>query len=138
MKKLYILLLISTIALSFSSCNKELSSTKPDLITSRLVNKNWYLDYSITGFVTKKFVGQPTYLITFLDDGSTKDSDGVSGYFTIIDNNGKYELYVRARTVNGNNFTFKHLIESVGDEKMVLSFTEDGQTVKTSLYFTSK
>lgn len=123
---------------SLSSCNKELASTKSDLIQSKLVNKTWYLDHSITGTITKSFVGQTTYFITFLSDGTTNDSDGLAGNFSIVNNNGKYELSVKTKTINGNNFNYTHLIESVGDEKMIQSFTADGQTVKTSLYFTSK
>jgi hypothetical protein len=138
MKKLYILLLISTIALSLSSCNKEVSNTKSDLIQARLVNKTWYLDYSITGSVTKTFVGQSTYFITFLSDGSTKDSDGLTGNFSIVNNNGKFDLFVNTKTINGNNFSYTHLIESVGDVKMIQSYTALGQSAKTSLYFTSK
>jgi len=138
MKNIYILLLISTIAFSLSSCNKEVANTKTDLIQSNLVNKTWYLDYSITGAVTKSFVGQSTYFITFLNDGTTKDSDGLTGNFSIVNNNGKYELSVIAKTINGNNFNYTHLIESVGDVKMIQSYTADGQTVKTILYFTSK
>lgn len=138
MKKLYILLIISSIALSLSSCNKELANTKTDLIQSKLVNKTWYLDYTITGSVTKTFVGQSTYFITFLNDGATKDSDGLIGTFSVINNNGKFELIVKSKTINGNNFDYTHLVESVGDEKMVQSYTAEGQKVKTSLYFTSK
>lgn len=138
MKKLYILLLISTIALSLSSCNKEVSTTKSDLIQASLVNKTWYLDYSITGSVTKTFVGQSTYFITFLSDGSTKDSDGLTGNFSIVNNNGKFDLFVNTKTINGNNFSYTHLIESVGDVKMIQSYTALGQTAKTTLYFTSK
>lgn len=138
MKKLYILIVIATISFSLSSCNKEVANTKTDLIQSRLVNKTWYLDHSITGTVTKSFVGQTTYFITFLSDGTTNDSDGLTGNFSIVNNNGKYELSVKTKTINGNNFNYTHLIESVGAEKMILSYTADGQTVKTSLYFTSK
>ena len=138
MKKLYILIVIATISFSLSSCNKEAANTKTDLIQSRLVNKIWYLDHSITGTVTKSFVGQTTYSITFLSDGTTNDSDGLTGNFSIVNNNGKYELSVKTKTINGNNFNYTHLIESVGAEKMIQSYTADGQTVKTSLYFTSK
>jgi len=138
MKKIFILPIIAAFALSIISCNKEVSNTKADLIQSKLVNKTWYLDYSITGAVTKSFVGQSTYFITFLNDGTTKDSDGLTGNFSIVNNNGKYELSVIAKTINGNNFNYTHLIESVGDVKMIQSYTADGQTVKTILYFTSK
>ena len=138
MKKLFIVSTIAAFTLSIISCNKEVASTKADLIQSRLVNKTWYLDYSISGSVTKTFVGQSTYFITFLNDGSTTDSDGLTGTFSIVNNNGKYELSVKTKTINGNNFNYTHLIESVGDEKMINSYTAAGQSVKTILYFTSK
>jgi hypothetical protein len=138
MKKIFILSIIAAFALSIVSCNKETASTQTDLIQSKLVNKTWYLDYSITGLVTKTFLGQSTYFITFRNDGSTTDSDGLTGTFSIVNNNGKYELFVKTKTINGNNFSYTNLIESVGDEKMIQSYTADGQTIKTILYFTSK
>ena len=130
--------MIAAFILSIVACNKEVSSTKSDLIQARLVNKTWYLDYAITGSVTKTFVGQSTYFITFLNDGSTSDSDGLTGTYSIVNNKGKYELSVKTKTINGNNFNYTHLIESVGDEKMINSYIADGQSVKTILYFTSK
>jgi hypothetical protein len=138
MKKIFILPIIAAFTLSVVSCNKEVTNTKADLIQSKLVNKTWYLDYSITGSITKTFLGQSTYYITFLSDGSTKDSDGLTGTFSIVNNNGKYSLSVKTKTINGNDFNYTHLIESVGDEKMINSYTGDGQTIKTILYFTSK
>ena len=69
MKKIFILSITAAFALSIISCNKEVSSTKADLIQSKLVNKTWYLDYSITGSITKTFLGQSTYYITFLKKG---------------------------------------------------------------------
>jgi len=138
MKKLPILLLISTLTLTLSSCNKEVANTKIELIQSKLINKTWYLDYTITGSVTKTFLGQSTYFISFFKDGSTKDSDGLTGIFSVVNNNGQYELVVSTKTNNGNNFNYTHLIESVGDVKMIQSYTAAGQTVKTILYFTSK
>jgi archaellum component FlaG (FlaF/FlaG flagellin family) len=130
--------MIAAFTLSIVSCNKEVTNTKADLIQSKLVNKTWYLDYAITGSVTKTFVGQSTYFITFLNDGSTSDSDGLTGTYSIVNNKGKYELSVKTKTINGNNFNYTHLIESVGDEKMINSYIADGQSVKTILYFTSK
>jgi len=138
MKKLFTVSIIAVFTLSIVSCNKEVTNTKADLIQSKLVNKTWYLDYSITGSITKTFLGQSTYYITFLSDGSTKDSDGLTGTFSIVNNNGKYDLSVKTKTINGNVFNYTHLIESVGDEKMINSYIADGQSVKTILYFTSK
>ena len=138
MKKLYILFLLAAITLSLSSCNKEVATTKTNLIQSKIIGKTWYLDYSITGSATKTFIGQSTYFITYLNDGTTKDSDGLTGNFSVVNNNGQYELVVSTKTNAGNNFNYTHLIESVGDTKMIQSFTAAGQTVKTILYFTSK
>ena len=59
MKKLYILLL-AAIAFTFGSCNKETATTQTDVMNNMLTNKNWYLDYSITGTSTKSYVGQST------------------------------------------------------------------------------
>lgn len=138
MKKLYILFLLAAITLSLSSCNKEVATTKTDLIQSKIIGKTWYLDYSITGSVTKTFLGQSTYFISFFKDGSTKDSDGLTGNFSVVNNNGQYELVVSTKTNSGNNFNYTHLIESVGDVKMIQSYLASGQSTKTILYFTSK
>jgi hypothetical protein len=138
MKKLYIQLLLLSTAFCYTSCNKELPSAKINLIQNKIVDKIWLLDYSVTGSVTKTFVNQSTYFITFFKDGSTKDSDGITGNFSIINNNNKFELLVNGKTNIGNNFNYTHLIESVGDVKMIQSYMASGQTVKTTLYFTSK
>ncbi len=137
MKRLYSFIIVS-ILISTVSCNKEVSSTSSDVMTNMIANKTWYLDYSITGNITQNFVGQSTYFITYLKDGTTKDSDGIIGTYTINNNNGKYEIQVTAKTVNGNTTNYNHVIESVGNVKMVQSFIATGQTVKTTLYFTSK
>jgi hypothetical protein len=142
MKRLSSILSTTFIALTFllviPACNKETSFTTYDVINNMIVNKTWYLDYAITGTATQNFVGQSTYFITFLKDGTTKDSDGLTGVYSIINNNGSYSLKVNAKTMNGNSLSYTHALESVGDVKMVQSYTATGKTVKTVLYFTSK
>ena len=137
MKNLYILLL-AVISFTTVSCNKETATTQTDVMNSMLTNKNWYLDYSITGTSTKSYVGQSTYFVTYLKDGTTKDSDGLTGTFSIQKANNNYEIQVTAKTVNGNSVNYTHTIETIGEGTMIQSYTASGQTTKTKLYFTSK
>lgn len=120
------------------ACNKETESTTKDVMLNMISNKTWYLDYSITGTSIQNFVGQSTYYIIFLKDGTTKDSDGLNGSYSINNNNGTYNLVVNAKTLNGNSINYSHKLESVGALKMVQSFVVSGQSIKTTLYFTSK
>ena len=120
------------------SCNKEQDNTTTNLLNSMLIGKTWYLDYSINGSNTKSYVGQTTYFITFFKNGTTKDSDGLSGTYSIKSLNGKYELYVEAKTVNGNILNYTHVIESVGSVNMVQSYIPFGQSTKITQYYTSK
>ena len=71
MKILYTILL-AFIIFTMNACNKETATTQTDVMNSMLANKNWYLDYSITGTSTKSYVGQSTYFVTYLKDGTTK------------------------------------------------------------------
>lgn len=138
MRRIASFLLIVLIIFIFSSCNKELPSTKSDLIQNMIVNKIWYLDYSITGNIKQTFVGQSTYFVTYLKNGITNDSDGLNGTYSIIQNNGKFTLITKTKTPNGNNLIFGNVIESVGDVKMIQSYLPFGKTTKTTLYFSSK
>jgi len=136
MRKLYILLL-AAIAFTFGSCNKETATTQTDVMNSMLTNKNWYLDYSITGTSTKSYVGQSTYFVTYLKDGTTKDSDGLTGTYTVEIVNNQSQIHVQVKTSNGNPLEVIYNIISVGDTKLVLSKVVTTGTA-TQLYFTNK
>ena len=136
MKKLYILLLV-VIAFTFGSCNKETASTQTDVMNSMLTNKNWYLDYSTTGTSTKSYVGQSTYFVTYLKDGSTKDSDGLTGTYTVEVIGNQSQIHVQLKTANGNPLEVIYNIISVGETKLVLSKVVTTGTA-TQLYFTNK
>ena len=139
MKKNYSGLLILILFVFTSACNKDLSKITTTVIDKMMVNKTWYLDYSITGNNTQSFLGQSTYSITYYKDGTIKDSDGLSGTYTISNNNnGQFQIQVNGTSVNGNALNYTHIIESVSDITMVQSFILSGQSTKTSLYFTSK
>ena len=136
MKNLYIILL-AVIAFTFGSCNKEIASTQTDVMNNMLANKNWYLDYSIMGTSTKSYVGQSTYFVTYLKDGSTKDSDGLTGTYSVKVIGNQSQIHVQVKTANGNPLEVIYNIISVGDTKLVLSKAVNTGS-PTQLYFTSK
>ena len=136
MKNLYILFL-AVISFTIVSCNKETASTQTDVMNSMLTNKNWYLDYSITGNSTKSYVGQSTYFVTYLKDGTTKDSDGLTGTYTVEVVGNQSQLHVQLKTANGNPLEVIYNIISVGETKLVLSKVVTTGTA-TQLYFTNK
>ena len=136
MKKLYILLLV-TIAFAFGSCNKETATTQTDVMNTLLTNKNWYLDYSITGTSTKSYVGQSTYFVTYLKDGSTKDSDGLTGTYSVEVIGNQSQIHVQLKTASGNPLEVIYNIISVGETKLVLSKVVTTGAA-TQLYFTNK
>jgi hypothetical protein len=136
MKKLYILLL-AVISFTIVSCNKETVTTQTDVMNTMLTNKNWYLDYSITGTSTKSYVGQSTYFVTYLKDGTTKDSDGLTGTYSVEVVGNQSQIHVQLKTSNGNPLEVIYNIISVGDTKLVLSKVVTNGT-PTQLYFTNK
>jgi len=130
-------LLIAAFTLTLFACNKETSSTQTNVMNSMLANKTWYLDYSITRGTTKSYVGQSTYFVTYLKDGSIKDSDGLTGSYTVELIAGKSQIHVQVKTPNGNPLEVIYDIISVGESKMVLSKQVTSGT-PTQLYFTNK
>jgi len=142
MKKLYILFIAAISIIGFS-CNKETANTQKDVMKNLLVNKNWFLDYSITvsanstNPLVKSYVGQATYFVTYLKDGTTKDSDGLTGKYTIEIINNQSQIHVQLITINGNPFEVIYDIISVGDTKLVLSKVVSSGP-PTQLFFTNK
>lgn len=135
MKRIYTIL-VTVITLTIISCNKETATTQTEVMNSLLTNKNWYLDYSITGTSTKSYVGQSTYFVTYLKDGSTKDSDGLMGTYTVELINNQSQIHVQVKTANGNPLEVVYNIISVGETKLILSKVSSG--TPTALYFTNK
>lgn len=136
MKTLYTLLIIA-ITFTLFACNKETATTQTDVMNTLLTNKNWYLDYSITGTATKSYVGQSTYFVTYLKDGTTKDSDGLTGTYTVEVINNQSQIHVQLKTANGNPLEVIYNIISVGETKLVLSKVITTGTA-TQLFFTNK
>ena len=130
-------IVIAAMILALSACNKETATTQTDVMNSMLTNKNWYLDYSITGTATKSYVGQSTYFVTYLKDGTTKDSDGLTGTYTVEVINNQSQIHVQLKTANGNPLEVIYNIISVGETKLVLSKVITTGTA-TQLFFTNK
>jgi hypothetical protein len=142
--KLIYTLLLAAISLTLFSCNKETATTQKEVMQNLLVNKNWFLDYSITESsssttpaLVKSYVGQATYFVTYLKDGTTKDSDGLTGTYTIEIINNQSQIHVQLITINGNPFEVIYDIISVGDTKLVLSKVVSSSK-PTQLFFTNK
>jgi hypothetical protein len=136
MKTLYTLFIL-IITFTLVACNKETATTQTDVMNTLLTNKNWYLDYSITGTATKSYVGQSTYFVTYLKDGTTKDSDGLTGTYTVEVINNQSQIHVQLKTANGNPLEVIYNIISVGETKLVLSKVITTGTA-TQLFFTNK
>jgi len=132
---LYILLFMVTVV-GISSCNKDTTLAENSLAQKMIEDKAWFLDYSQTGTVTKTYVGQSTYYINFLKNGSTQDSDGLNGTYTVEKVNDQLQIHVQAKTSNGNPIEYIYDIVSVGASNLILSYTLSGKT--TQLYYTSK
>jgi len=136
MKILYTILL-AVIIFTMNACNKETPTTQTDVMNNMLTNKNWYLDYSITGTSTKSYVGQSTYFVTYLKDGTTNDSDGLTGTYSVEVIGNQSQIHVQLKTANGNPLEVIYNIVSVGDTKLVLSKVVTTGAA-TQLYFTNK
>jgi hypothetical protein len=136
MKQLYTLL-IAAFTLIQVACNKETPTTQTDVMNNMLTNKTWYLDYSVTGSITKSYVGQSTYFVSYLKDGSVKDSDGLTGIYTVELINSKSQIHVQVKTANGNPLEVIYDIISVGDSKMILA-KQVTSGAATQMYFTNK
>ena len=121
---------------SFTACTKDTGAAEIILSNQMISDKTWYLDYSETGTKTKSYLGQTTYFINFLKNGTTQDSDGLTGTYTVEKIGGQLQIHVQANTGNNNNVEYIYNIESVGAKNLILSYMMNA--VQTKLYYSSK
>jgi hypothetical protein len=127
------------ILFSITSCFKEVDLSNEALLQQKLVDKVWYLESSVTGNITQSFKRQATsYFITYTLSGNTVDSDGLQGTYSIILNDGAYQLEVKAVTKNGNSVNYTNTLVSIDDKNMYQTNIASGQSEKTYLYFIAK
>jgi hypothetical protein len=59
--------------------------------------------------------------VTYLKDGTTKDSDGLTGTYTVEVIGNQSQIHVQLKTASGNPLEVIYNIISVGETKLVLS-----------------
>ena len=136
--KIFSFISLASLLVLFFSCKKETTTSKTDLTLEMLSDKIWYLNYEQNDSVTNTYISSNAYYIKFLKDKTTEDSDGLVGTYSIKELNGKLQINVIAKTVNKNTITYTHTIETIGEKKMVLSYTPSGQTSKITLFYSIK
>lgn len=130
--------LLSIIAITqFASCKKDTNGAEINLSYQMLADKTWYLDYSVTGTSKKIYLGQSTYFIDFLKNKTTKDSDGLTGTYTVEKVGNVLQIHVLAKTSSTNTVEYVYNIESIGTGNLILYYTLSGATVPTKLYFST-
>lgn len=122
-----------------TSCSKDTSGAEINLTYQMLSDKTWFLDYSITGTSKRTYLGQSTYFIDFLKDYNTKDSDGLSGTYTVEKIGNILQIHVTATTSSSNSVEYEIIynIESIGNKNLILYYALPGATVPTKLYFST-
>ena len=121
------------------SCSKDTSGAEINLTKQMLSDKTWFLDYSITGTSKRTYLGQSTYFIDFQKNNETKDSDGLSGTYTVEKIGNILQIHVTAKTSSVNSIEYEVIynIESIGTNYLILYYTLTGATVPTKLYFST-
>ena len=123
--------------IQLTSCKKDTSGAEINLANQMLTDKTWQLDYSITGAITKKYAGQSTYTIDFINVGKkTKDSDGIDGTYEIKKAGSVLQIQIQAKTSGMSAVEYVYNIESIAAEHLILYYTLAGTTEPTKLYFT--
>lgn len=130
-------LLLTALLVTQTGCKKESSNQDIQLSYQLLADKTWYLDFSVTGATKRTYVGQATYFIDFLKDKTTLDSDGLMGTYTVEKIGGQLQIHVQAITSNTNQVEYVYDIESIGANNLVLTYTANGATNVTKLYFST-
>ena len=115
------------------SCSKDTDSI--NYTQSLLSNKTWFLRFKINEKMSKSFMGKNTYFIHFSKNGTTLDSDGISGYFVIQENHSELSINIDGMTLNGVQANYKYTIEQIGLDQMTVSYQEEG--IKTKKIFST-
>lgn len=123
--------LASIVLFLFSSCIKKDEHLSVLLATKMLINKTWYLDYSITANKTKSYLGQSTYFINFIENNnSITDSDGILGNYYITETEGGLTIQIIGKTVAGNSISYSYNVDMMGDKHMVLLYNANNIEIK--------
>jgi hypothetical protein len=119
-------------------CSKDTNNADINLSYQMLSDKTWYLDYSMVGATKKTYLGQSTYFIDFLKNKTSKDSDGLTGTYTVEKIDNILQIHVQAKTSSTNTVEYIYNIESIGSGNLILYYTLPGSSLPTKLYFSTK
>jgi len=136
MKALQIIILIFSLAITTSSCNKDTNAININLTASMLMDKTWFLDYKQSRNLNQTYVGQSSYFISFYKDNTTIDSDGNKGIYSILSSNKQVQIIMNTKTIKGNDLDYSYQVISVGESNLILSFFFNGQITK--MFFSTK
>ena len=136
MKAIQIIILIFSLAITTSSCNKDTNAININLTASMLMDKTWFLDYKQSGNLNQTYVGQSTYFISFYKDNTTIDADGNKGIYSILSSNNQLQIIMNTKTIKGNDLDYSYQVISVGESNLILSFFFNGQITK--MFFSTK
>lgn len=136
MKAKHLIILIFSLAITTSSCNKDTNAINIDLTASMLMDKTWFLEYKQSGNLNQTYVGQSSYFISFYNDNTTIDSDGNKGSYSILSSNKQLQIIMNTKTIKGNNLDYSYQVVSVGESNLILSFSFNGQITK--MFFSTK
>ena len=136
MKAIQIIILIFSLAITTSSCNKDTNAININLTASMLMDKTWFLDYRQSVNLNQTYVGQSTYFISFYKDNTTIDADGNKGIYSILSSNKQLQIIMNTKTIKGNDLDYSYQVISVGESNLILSFSFNGQITK--MFFSTK
>lgn len=136
MKAIQIIILIFSLSITTSSCNKDTNAININLTASMLMDKTWFLDYKQSGNLNQTYVGQSTYFISFYKDNTTIDADGNKGIYSILSSNKQLQIIMNTKTIKGNDLDYSYQVISVGESNLILSFSFNGQITK--MFFSTK
>jgi hypothetical protein len=121
------------ISIIYLSCSKNDPQTEINIAYKMLAEKSWYLESidTVTNnrTSTNSYFGQPTYFINFLNNKTTRDSDGFSGNYSVSKSGTKLTLSINTNSSNGNPNNYNYEVISLGDKNMILSFTQNNRTI---------
>jgi hypothetical protein len=136
MKAIQIIILIFSLAITTSSCNKDTNAININLTASMLMDKTWFLDYKQSRNLNQTYVGQSSYFISFYKDNTTIDADGNKGIYSILSSNKQLQIIMNTKTIKGNDLDYSYQVISVGESNLILSFSFNGQITK--MFFSTK
>jgi hypothetical protein len=117
-----------------SGCTKDNTTDEVSLAYQMMGDKIWYLQYLQTTTngmtTTKTFLGQPTYSIQISIDKSTKDSDGLTGTYSVFKVGTQLLVNINAKLPSGLTDIYNYNVNSLGSNNMVLSTTNGNVTTK--------